>query len=372
MDLHIYKSKLCQFCSFRANQPCELDCHVFKNHPEHFQSNLYGEGSSNNKQGNSLIHNKPLEQISESSFEFEKGSYFENYLSEYYLDAKDYSFKFPTDLISYKYDKIMDILQKELQEKRQYKLFLYINVTFSKYDIQSDSMIFTDPPVTFRSYNHSILHESMLKNILNTANKKLEAQVENFLMNQSGWSVHCINDFTLRILHLRQIKGGAFIPTPSELSSKEKSGSLLNIQNYEENADRDHEKCFLWCCLAKLHPVVGKNRNRTNRLVKTYKKRLVMSSINVTNLHFPMSINQIPTFLENNPRISLTIFGYNIDTHKPCFQYNYKKVTQEIILISSVQCFKTYIQYIFHQQKKKFPLSSCCLLTKIKRNLILH
>lgn len=318
MDLHTYKSKLCHYCSFRAQQPCDLDSHVFEKHPEYFNNKLAGAGPS--LQGSLTQNNITLDQGDETSFEFEKGSFFDNYLSEYYLDADDFSFKFPTDLLSYKYDGIINILQKELQEKKQYKLFLYINVVFSKYDIQTDSIIYTEPAVTFRSYNHTILHKNMLKNILNMANKKLETQIENFLMNQSGWSVHCIKDLTMRILRLRQIKGGAYIPIPPELITKEKSGSILNIRNDVQNPDNDHEKCFLWCCLAKLFPVTGKNRNRTNRLVKTYKTKHIMSSINIT---FPMTLDQVSTFLENNQKLSLTIFGYNIETTNSCYEYNY-------------------------------------------------
>lgn len=322
MDVQAYQTKLCEYCEYRAKQACDLDCHVYQKHPEHFNTDLTGDGGAfqgNTKQISTLLNYK------ESDFDFVKGSYFEDYLSDYYLDANDFAFKFPTDLISYQYDNIIHILEKELQEKRQFKLFMYINVTFSKYEIQSDSIIYTEPPVTFRTYNHTILHQTMINKILNTGNKKLEAQVENFLMNQSGWSVHCINDLTIRILRLRQIKGGSYIPLPLDLLAKEKSGALLNINNSETNKDNDDEKCFLWCCLAKLFPVIGKNRNRSNRLVKTYKKKEMMSKLNVSNINFPMTLSQIPQFLEDNRQISLTIFGYNVGNENASFQTNHSK-----------------------------------------------
>lgn len=112
-----------------------------------------------------------------------------------------------------------------------------------------------------------------------TGNKILETRVENFLMNQSGWSIHCINDLTIRILRMRQLKGGCYLPFPRDLLAKEKPGAVLNISNSATHKHNDG-KMFLWRCLAKHFPEIGKKSTslRSNRLVKTYKKANVVKT----------------------------------------------------------------------------------------------
>lgn len=164
MDITCYKNETYDLCGIKLSRPCDLDSHLFIDHPDHFKKDLKGFGAD--PQGN--LNTYP----SEKDFKFIEGSYFDDYLSEYYLNTSDYNFKFPTDLISYKYDEITQILPMECR-KKQYKLFLCINVIFENYDMKTDSMIYTNPPVLFRSCNHSVLHESMLSKIIDTATKKI-------------------------------------------------------------------------------------------------------------------------------------------------------------------------------------------------------
>ncbi len=193
--------------------------------------------------------------------------------------------------------------------------------------MKTDSIVYTDPPVLFRSFNHSILHELMLPKIIDTATKKLEIEIENFLRNQSGWTVNNIENLTLRVLKLRILTGSSYIPLPSELLSRQRSGALLNIKNTQVTPDNDHLKCFLRSVLAKLSPVTGPNRYRKNTLVKTYKQKDIMELVNIDGIEFPMSIEKLPVFLERNPVMSISVFGYYLndnlhESKKQNMEYN--------------------------------------------------
>lgn len=122
-------------------------------------------------------------------------------------------------------------------------------------------------------------------------------------MNQSQWSIHCIKDLTVGILCQRKIKGGAYIPTPPELKTKEKSCSIFiiditmfgTLQMIMKNVFYKFIQlsCFLSEEQIEIELIVQLKHIKEN-------SKQIIASFNTTNITLLMNLDQVSTFLENN------------------------------------------------------------------------
>ena len=63
-------------------------------------------------------------------------------------------------------------------------------------------------------------------------------------------------------------------------------------------------KCFLWCVLRALNP----KTNHPERVDKELKEK--ENSLNMVGIEYPVSLKDIDKFENQNPTISITVFGY--------------------------------------------------------------
>ena len=90
------------------------------------------------------------------------------------------------------------------------------------------------------------------------------------------------------------MRASSYIPLPKEI---EKKRACLNIQNNDQ-------KCFLWCVLAKLHPVEhGKHPYRVS------KYRPYENELNMSGIEYPVKISSINKFERQNNDISINVHG---------------------------------------------------------------
>lgn len=289
----IYSKKTCPYCSCKFKAAYEIDVHLFNNHREHYlkhvsNTELVGSGESD---------------TSDIRVSVQEGSYIDNYLSEYKFDLDDFNFKSPSDAMSFIYDDLVRILKNEIELKKQFKVFVYVSVLFSRFSVKTNEKEFTDPLPVFLSWQHSVLHADMINQVINSACQKIDKQIDSYIMKNSGWAIESLQELTLRVLFLRQVKGSGWIETPIALKAKERSSTIINIKCTDN-------LCFAYSILAKLFPP-SVNKYAAQSKPESYRDKL--SAINLKGVTFPMTIKQIPAFLKNNPDISLTVFGFDVD-----------------------------------------------------------
>ena len=110
----------------------------------------------------------------------------------------------------------------------------------------------------------------------------------------SGWRLHSIIKFELHTVRYNPLRGETWIPLPKELANKK---AIINPKN-EDN------KCFLWCVHRALNPKDG----NPERLDKKLKEK--ENTLNMDGIEYPVSLKDIDKFENQNPTVSITVFGY--------------------------------------------------------------
>ena len=109
----------------------------------------------------------------------------------------------------------------------------------------------------------------------------------------SGWRLYNIINLELHTVSYTPLRGETWIPIPKELANKK---AIINIQNKDN-------KCFL-CVLRALNS----KDNHPERVDKELK--LKENTLNMDGIEYPVSLKDIDKFENQNPTISITVFGY--------------------------------------------------------------
>ena len=106
--------------------------------------------------------------------------------------------------------------------------------------------------------------------------------------------------FRLKIFRIRPLQGGRGIRTtrngkglPGCIAHKK---ACLTVECGEG-------KCFVYACLAHLHP--NTHNPRSHRYYERY-----MYELNLKGLTFPMRLKHVQLFERNNPTISVNVLGW--------------------------------------------------------------
>ena len=110
----------------------------------------------------------------------------------------------------------------------------------------------------------------------------------------SGWRLHSIIRLELHTVRYNPLRGETWVPLPKELANKK---AIINPKN-EDN------KCFLWCVLRALNPC-EKNPQRIDKKLKEKE-----NTLNMDGIEYPVSLKDLNKFENQNPTISITVFGY--------------------------------------------------------------
>lgn len=136
-------------------------------------------------------------------------------------------------------------------------------------------------------YNSTNLSELYLDVIADLKRKMME-----FEHCESGWSFEKISHLEININKYCPLRGGSYIDLPSCIKNTK---SCINIKTHDDD-------CFLWSIVAALYPC-KLNVNRTNSYPH-YSQVLYTRGLNL-----PPTPNDITLFENNNPSISLNIYG---------------------------------------------------------------
>ena len=156
----------------------------------------------------------------------------------------------------------------------------------------------------FRSKNNITTKQSQLEEQIATAFQEINAPLEQFQREGSGWIFKHIVQVDINVAEYQPLMGSSYIPLPKQLSTKK---AIVNVQNKDA-------KCFLWSVLAPLHPA-DQDGERSNKYV-TYQHEL-----NTTGIEFLTPVTQLTKFEKLN--ISINVFGFEKEGRKKLLKSTY-------------------------------------------------
>ena len=214
------------------------------------------------------------------------------------------------------FQKTRDLLIKIFKENKNTKTKMIFICQMQRTDLKTGETIEVD--ADFHSEIEINIAETDENKLLDKMIARIEEVLANFQQSGSNWVFQRIIRLEIHFANWKPIRGSTFIPLPAKIKNKK---AVINIKN-EDN------QCFKWCIVRALNPV-DKNPNRiTKELIEQAK------SVNWEGLKFPVDLKQIKIFENNNPSISINVFGYEEEVY-PLKISKEKKINNiDLLLIS--------------------------------------
>lgn len=182
-----------------------------------------------------------------------------------------------------------------------------------------------DDTCELKSFNtkFTILNEGLdLNTFFTNTSNIINRKSEEFAESSSGWAFQRISHLLVNINQYLPLRGGSsFIDLPQQIKNNK---AVLNIENNDQY-------CFAYCILAKLFPQI----NSTNP--KSYPN--FNDHLNLTNVSFPVTLNDVSTFEKNNTNISINVYTIElVDKNKfgiagPIYYRNEKRAIHVNLLL---------------------------------------
>ncbi|KAI8129126.1 hypothetical protein CVS40_1221 [Lucilia cuprina] len=216
---------------------------------------------------------------------------------------------------------------KEAFEQLQHKVkqFLKVNIAFkfnivlsavyakqNLMDLENTAVELKYFPTDTKEVFDIKCYEELFKENINS----IVRQTEEFQCKGGSWSIVQLIKLELNLYRYQPLKGSSYIPLPSNIVKRH---AIINVKNKDIY-------CFKWALMAAIADLgqrpnkynVGNNINCEIIKFKGY-------TLNFKGLSFPLKLNDISIFEDNNPNISINVFGYDKDTNKIVGPYYRRK-----------------------------------------------
>ena len=180
--------------------------------------------------------------------------------------------------------KIRDYLLSRVSSQ-SVKWYLCLQIELERFNANEDN---TRSSPHFRSRTY---RDTYSEHDLNEALHKIIESLECFMREGSGWVLKKVLHLEIHTVRYSPLNAKSYIPLPKTLQNK---CSVLNIRNFDDN-------CFEYCVLAALHGL-------TSTDVSHYLP--YRGQLNLQDIPSPVSIAKMDKFENNNPNISINIFGF--------------------------------------------------------------
>ena len=247
----------------------------------------------------------------EKKFEVREGqSALNNFAREYIIDGR------PGYGPQRFFEAVRNLLIRILQENKNTKTKMIFICKMQRTDLKTGEIIEID--ADFHSEIEKNLAETDENKLLDKMIARIGEVLANFQQSGSNWVFQKIIRLEIHFANWQPLGGSTFFPLPAKIKNK---GALINLKN-EDN------QCFKWCVVRALNPV-DKNPNRiTKELIEQAK------SLNCNGLKFPVDLKQIKIFENNNPSISINVFGYEEEVYPLKISKDKKIINIDLLLIS--------------------------------------
>lgn len=136
----------------------------------------------------------------------------------------------------------------------------------------------------------------------------VKRKVDEVMLEGSGFTLSKIERLTVQIFKYEPLRGSCSLKLPTILQKKSKS--IVNIRNADD-------QCFKWAILSALHhnEVHAENRNKVTD-VASYRRWA--NELNFVDIEFPMRLNQIEKFMEQNEGIAVNVYYFDSKEKRIC------------------------------------------------------
>ena len=187
-------------------------------------------------------------------------------------------------------DSVRENITRVLRENRETKVKLIFKCNMIREGPDGEII----KPADFHSDIHINLDGTDEDDIYIIMKEIILESMATFQSMGSGWRLHSIIKLELHTTRYNPLRGETWIPLPKELANKK---AIINMQNKDN-------KCFLWCVLRALNPR-EKDPQRIDKKIKEKE-----NTLNMDGIEYPVSLKDIDKFENQNPTISITVFGY--------------------------------------------------------------
>ena len=195
------------------------------------------------------------------------------------------------------FQKTRNILIKFFQENQNTKMKMILICQMQKTDLTTGETI--EVEADFHSDIEINIAEKDKNKLLDKMIARIEEVLANFQQSGSNWVFQEIQRLEIHFANWQPLGGSTFIPLPAKIKNKK---AVINPKN-EDN------QCFKWCVVRALNPVKKNSERITKELIEQAK------SLNWNGLKFPVGLKAIKIFENNNPSISINVFGYEEEVY---------------------------------------------------------
>ena len=188
-------------------------------------------------------------------------------------------------------EKAKEEIKTKLSEYNGIKWYLTLLVTMFKINREGEEITII---ASFRGETETLLDEYEIDEQYNNQIDLIMRRLKDFIREGSGWTVKQVSGLELHLVSYKPISASSYIITPKFIANKK---AVTNIQNKDS-------KCFIWSILAALHPTC-RDSQRVNKY-KSYENEL-----NVTNLKFPLAMQDVKKFKKLNQSISVNVLAFD-------------------------------------------------------------
>ena len=195
------------------------------------------------------------------------------------------------------FQKTRNILIKIFKENQNTKMKMILICQMQKTDLTTGETI--EVEADFHSDIEINIAEKDKNKLFDKMIARIAEVLANFQQSGSNWVFQQIQRLELHFANWQPLGGSTFIPLPAKIKNKK---AVINPKN-EDN------QCFKWCVVRALNPVKKNSERITKELIEQAK------SLNWNGLKFPVDLKQIKIFENNNPSISINVFGYEEEVY---------------------------------------------------------
>lgn len=132
-------------------------------------------------------------------------------------------------------------------------------------------------------------------------------RVDEVMIEGSGFTLSRIEQLSVQIFQYQPLNASGFIELPKILKNKR---AIINLKN-------TGNQCFKWSILAALHynEVFARDKNSVNNAI-SYQEWI--DELNLNGIDFPVRLNQINKFMEQNEQISINVYYFDVEKERVC------------------------------------------------------
>lgn len=209
---------------------------------------------------------------------------------------------------------IIDFIQQKINITPAIKVQLSIVLSYIK--------VTEEEPAEIIFYFNSDFEKFTRTSPIDTTVRKMIAtmlnRIDEFEGRGSGLTLHEIKKSELTVAKYSPFRGGSFKELPKSIQNKH---AIINIR-------QEGEDCFVLCIKSYfLNKILMRNAgsNLTNKVKAAISKRCIRLSdpdkelieqsitLNLNHMQGPVALDSIKDFIDNNPNISINVFGLNVD-----------------------------------------------------------